>query len=136
MCLNEIMKRLSLIILVLAAACSTALAIDKRFEASLRKLDPTTRFEQLCDAEAMQRIGRSKSNPFRPDRALTAAVSDAVIKGDTMKGEGGAFRHRKQWYQFSFTCTVTPDRMKIKAFDFQVGAAIPEDKWEGYGLWR
>jgi hypothetical protein len=130
------MKRLSLAILVSIATGTSAVAIDKRFEASLRKLDPTTRFEQLCDAEAMHRIGRSKSNPFRPDRALTAAVTEAVIKGDTMKGEGGAFRHRKKWYQFSFTCTASPDRMKIKAFDFRLGEEIPEKKWEDYGLWR
>ena len=130
------MKRLPLTILVCIAMGSTAFAVDRRFEASLRKLDPTTRFEQLCDMEAMQRIGRSKSNPYKPDRALTAAVSEAVVTGDTMKGKGGAFRHRKQWYQFSFTCTVSPDRMKIKSFDFQVGAEIPESKWEDYGLWR
>jgi hypothetical protein len=130
------MKRLPLTILIAAATCSTAFAVDRRMASSLRKLDPTTRFEQICDMEAMQRIGRSKSNRYRPDRALTAAVSDAVITGDTMKGDGGAFRHRKQWYQFSFTCTVSPDRMKVKAFDFQLGAAIPESKWEDYGLWR
>jgi len=26
--------------------------------------------------------------------------------------------------------------MKAKSFNFQLGAEIPEDKWEDFGLWK
>ena len=53
-----------------------------------------------------------------------------------MEGAGGAFRSKGAWYQFSFTCTVTPDRMKVLSFSYKTGEAIPESKWANYGLWR
>ena len=58
------------------------------------------------------------------------------MKGDLAEGTGGAFRSRGQWYQFSFHCKTTPDRLKILSFDYHVGEKIPEDKWDVYGLWR
>ena len=120
---------------VVSMISAASFASDKRTAAMLRGLDPATRFEQACDIEAMSRIGKDTA-PFHPDRAVIAAVSDTKVTGDTMEGSGGAFRSGGKWYQFSFTCRATPDRMKVVSFSYKVGTLIPEGKWEEYGLWR
>lgn len=118
-----------------ALAVTPALANDARFIASLARLDPQTRLEQMCDYEAMTRIGR-RGQPYRPDRAKSDVVTPPRRLGDTLAGTGGAFRSDGHWYQFSFTCKTSPDHLRVLSFDYQVGAMIPEAKWNGYGLWR
>ncbi len=122
----------------LTVACLTAtsaLAGDARFLASLGKLDPDTRLEQVCDLYAMKQISRD-ANPYHPDRAKTDVISHPRHAGATVTGKGGAFRSGGRWYQFSFTCTGSPDRMKVISFSYKLGTEIPESKWASYGLWR
>jgi hypothetical protein len=114
---------------------ASSFAADSRTAAMLRGLDPATRFQQACDIEAMSRIGKDATS-YHPDRAMTDAVSETKVSGDTMEGTGGAFRSGGKWYQFSFTCRTSPDRMKVVFFSYKVGTLIPEGKWEAYGLWR
>lgn len=120
---------------ILSAAAVPAFASDARFLASLSKLDPQTRLEQVCDLYAMKQIARD-SNPYHPDRAKTDVVSHPRHSGNTVTGTGGAFRSGGRWYQFSFSCTGTPDGMKVTAFSYRLGQPIPESKWANYGLWR
>ncbi len=120
---------------VAAISATPCWAAAKRLEQSLQRLDPATRFEQVCDLEAMARIRRDP-NPHRPDRAVGSAVSEVRVEGNTMQGTGGAFRSKGKWYLFSFTCRTTPDHMKVEAFAYRLGIEIPEEKWEDYGLWR
>jgi hypothetical protein len=101
----------------------------------LRGLDPATRFDQACGIEAMNRIKKEAAS-YRPDRAVTDAVSEAKVTGDTMEGSGGAFRSGGKWYQYSFTCKASPDRMKVVYFSYKIGSSIPEGKWDEYGLWH
>jgi hypothetical protein len=125
-------------VLALTISCvigTSSFAADGRVAAMLRGLDPATRFEQACGIEAMSRI-KKEAAPYRPDRAITDAVSEAKVKGDTMEGSGGAFRSGGKWYQFSFTCKASPDRMNVVFFSYKIGSAIPEGKWEEYGLWH
>jgi len=137
------MRRVGLALTILVAT-GTGLAaadskgevrVEPRIEAMLKRIDPADRLEQICDYAAAIRIGRDKTH-FHPDRAVIDSISPAKIKGDTVKGSGGAFRSRGQWYQFSFTCETTPDRLKVLSFDYRIGDKIPEDKWDEYGLWR
>jgi hypothetical protein len=114
---------------------TAATAADDRTAAMLRGLDPATRFEQICDIEAMNRIDKDTSS-FHPERAVIDAVSSTKIVADTMEGSGGAFRSAGKWYQFSFTCRTSPDRMKVVDFSYKIGPPIPQEKWEAYGLWR
>lgn len=117
------------------ARAGAARGTDAHVTAMLRGLDPATRFDQACGIEAMNRI-KKEFVRYRPDRAVTDAVSEAKVSGDTMEGAGGAFRSAGKWYQFSFTCKASTDRMKITAFTYKIGAAIPEAKWDDYGLWH
>jgi hypothetical protein len=109
--------------------------MDARFAASLKKLDPETRLEQVCDLEAMNRIDKD-ANPYHPDRAETDVVSHPQHVGNTVKGSGGAFRSKGRWYSFSFTCKGSPDHMQVLSFSYKIGEMIPESKWAALGLWR
>jgi hypothetical protein len=128
------MKALGLAWGLLLLAASQAVAADSRFERSLRLLAPEARLEQICDFTAMQNI--RKSGGYRPDRAVGYAMSEVKVNGHTLTAEGAAFRSRKKWYQLSYTCTTTPDHMKVLKFDYKVGAEIPQEKWSAYGLWQ
>jgi len=127
-------------IVLTAGAAALALAVPShaetsRFDRSLSHLDPMTRLEQVCAVETMARVNKD-DNPYRPDRAVIYALSKPKISGDTVTGEGGAFRSKGKWYQYSFTCKTTPDRMRVSAFTYKIGKPIPEAKWETYGLYR
>lgn len=124
---------LAAILLPLLAA--SAQAAKARFDRSLQHLDPMTRLEQICAVETMARVNRD-DNPYRPDRAVIYAVSKPKLSGDTVAGSGGAFRSRGKWYQYSFVCKTTPDHMRVTDFKYKVGDAIPENKWDSYGLYR
>ena len=120
------LKRITIALLLLP---SPAFAIDDRFLSSLNKLDPATRLEQICDLEAMSRISHA-------DRAKSDVVSHPIHSGNTLTANGGAFRQKGKWYQFSFMCKATPDHLKVVSFSYKVGELIPEEKWSNYGLWR
>jgi hypothetical protein len=131
------MNRLLLSITIVAAAIPAAAlaANSKRLEQQLRKLDPQTRLEQICDIEAMRRIKRDP-NPFKPDRAVLAATADPKASGNAIHGTGGAFRSQGKWYGFSFKCEADSDHMKVLVFEYKLGEAIPEDQWAKAGLWQ
>jgi hypothetical protein len=119
---------------VLAVLCPVAAsANDSRIERMLQQLDPDARFEQICDLEAMQRIGKDKA--YRPERTIVSALANPTIADSTMSGSGGAFKSKGQWFQFSFTCKTSPDHMQVQSFSYRIGEPIPEDKWEKSGLW-
>lgn len=129
------MRRLVLTIGAILILVSPAAAKDTRFQRSLRMLAPVDRLEQLCDYAAMQQI-RKEHKPFRPDRAIAGARSDAQIHDHTVVAKGGAFRSRKKWYALSYTCTAAPDHMTVLSFSYSIGPEIPEEKWASYGLWE
>lgn len=132
---DAFVKNAAVVLAFALFSAAPSLAMDPRFAASLKKLDPETRLEQVCDLEAMSRIDRDAS-PYHPDRAKTDVVSHPQHAGDTVKGSGGAFRSKGRWYSFSFECKGTPDHMKVLSFSYKIGALIPESKWAALGLWR
>ena len=106
--------------------------MDARFAASLKKLDPETRLEQVCDLEAMSRIDRDAS-PFIRTAPRPMSSSHPKHVGDTVKGSGGAFRSKGHWYSFSFECKGTPDHMKVSVIQLQDRRIDP--RIEVGGLW-
>ncbi len=101
----------------------------------LKRLDPVTRLEQVCDAEAMKQIGRDHRE-FRIDRSVVSAIVEPRVKGDTLSGKGAAFRSRGKWYQYSFTCQAAPDRLRVISFEYKLGDEIPEAQWSQHGLYQ
>lgn len=128
------MRMLGLAWAVAMLAAVPAAASEKRLERSLRTLAPAERLEQICDYTATERI--REAGEHRPDRAVGYATASAKVSANTLVAEGGAFRSRKQWYHLSYTCTTTPDRMKVLSFEYKIGSPIPEEKWADYGLYR
>ncbi len=121
--------------IVLALTSTLSHAEKSRFDRSLQHLDPMTRLEQVCAIEAMAQVNRDK-NPYRPDRAVIYALSKPELKGDTVVGNGGAFRSGGKWYQYSFVCRPTPDHKIVSTFSYKIGQEIPETQWESHGLYR
>ena len=114
---------------------SPVAAVDARFYNSLKRLDPETRLEQVCDVEAMKQINRD-SSPYHPDRAKSDVLNTPRHVGDTVKGTGGAFRSKGKWYAYSFVCKGSPDHFSVLSFSYKIGGPIPEKKWASYGLWH
>jgi Domain of Unknown Function (DUF930) len=129
------MQRLALIIGLIVIVATPATARENRFLHSLLTLAPTDRLVQLCDFTVMRRIGK-EHRKFRPDRAVAGARAESKISNHTVDAKGGAFRSRGKWYALSYTCTATPDHLKVLEFKYEIGKAIPEDKWAAYGLWQ
>jgi len=118
---------------LLVPGVTVASAIDAKVERMLKQLDPDARFEQVCDLEAMQRIGKDKT--YRPERTIVSALASPKVAETTMSGTGGAFKSNGQWYQFAFTCRTSPDHMQVLSFSYKVGEPIPQGEWEKNGLW-
>jgi hypothetical protein len=127
--------RVLMVALALTAMSLPAHALDPRVEHSLQRLDPATRFEQLCDVEAMRRI-RHDGHGYHPDRAVADAISSPKSSGNVLKGNGAAFRSDGHWYHYDFTCKSSPDHLKILSFDYHVDGVIPQAQWANYGLWQ
>jgi len=108
---------------------------DPRFFASLKRLDLETRLDQICDYEAMLRIGRDPRG-FNPDRAKAEVLAKPRRTKNAVNTSGGAFRSNGKWYSLSYACEATPDHMKVTAFSYQIGHLIPASDWPKYGLWR
>ena len=130
-----------------SVACALALVVlasapagasdrrQKQLEFQLKRLDPQTRLEQVCDVEAMKRIGK-ENKEFRVDRSVISAIEEPRVKGDTIAGKGAAFRSKGKWYRYAFTCAATPDRMQVLSFEYQIGDEIPETQWSKHGLYQ
>ncbi len=114
---------------------TSAFALDAAIVKGLRELDLGARLEQRCDYEAMLRIAKDKKG-YRPDRVVAGATAEAKVEGDQIQGEGAAFRSKGKWYRLSYVCKTSDDHMDVLDFDYQIGDAIPEDKWDQYGLWE
>jgi hypothetical protein len=108
---------------------------QKNLEYMLKRLDPATRLEQVCDVEAMKQIARG-NREFKIDRSVVSALEEPRAKGDLLTGKGAAFRSKGKWYQYSFTCQATPDRLRVLSFEYKLGDEIPETQWSKHGLYQ
>lgn len=101
----------------------------------LLKLDPEERAHQVCVIKGVDTMRQDKKLP-KVDRIKTSITGRAKFTGTQVSTKGGAVRAKNHWYGLKFTCDVTPDQMKALTFTYEVGAEIPESKWEDLGLWR
>ncbi|MFC0282877.1 DUF930 domain-containing protein [Camelimonas abortus] len=108
---------------------------DARLARSLMRLDPSQRFQELCDVAALKTISQHEKG-MRPDRAQLDAISAPRRRGDALSGDGAAVRSRGQWRRFSFSCVADPEKLTVSRFTYELGEVIPESQWERYNLWR
>jgi hypothetical protein len=129
------MNRILVAASVLLAGGLPAAAFTSSLTKQLESLSGTTRFVQACNLQALIEISKDK-NGLRPEHAAVDALAPPQIEGDTMKGSGAALRSRDKWYQFSFTCSTTPDHLQVTSFDYTVGEPIPKDQWVSLNLYE
>ncbi len=99
------------------------------------KLDPEERAHQVCVIKGVDAIRKDRTLA-KADRIKTSITGRATFTGTQVSTKGGAVRAKDHWYALKFTCDVTPDQMKALTFTYEIGAEIPESKWEDLGLWR
>lgn len=128
------MKTMYLTAIAVLMASSTANALDNRLKAGLLKLDPETRLEQRCDAEALDRITHD-SKDYKADRIVAYAFATPEMSADAIKSSGAAFRSRGEWYRLKFKCVTASDHMEILQFRYRIGDRIPKDDWAKYDLY-
>ena len=122
----------------LAAALSVAsvtAAYAGSIESQLMKLDPEERAHQACIIKGVDTIRKDRKLPGT-DRVKTSIGGRANYTGTQVSSKYGAVRAKSHWYALKFTCNVTPDQLKATSFTYEVGAEIPEAKWDDLGLWR
>lgn len=129
---KKLMTHSKFIILAMIAAIAPASAgsLERAFE----KLDPDERARQACVVKGIEQIRKDKR--LKADRLKTGIFHPADLVGTMLTATGGAVRDNHTWYALKFKCEVTEDHMKAKSFTYELGTAIPEDKWEDLGLWR
>lgn len=118
-----------------AIAGSGAAIADASMDRVLQKLDPEERAHQACSLRGLDAI-RKATRLKGIDRLKSSSRSLATFKDNIVTANGAALRAGKSWYALTYKCTVSDDQMKAKTFDFKLGAEIPEDKWEDFGLWK
>lgn len=126
------------VLFALILSGGSATASDKRqkhLESMLKRLDPATRLEQVCDVEAMKQINRDHRE-FKIDRSVVSALAEPSVRGDTLIGKGAAFRSKGKWYRYAFTCQAAPDRLRVLSFEYKLGDEIPEAQWSQHGLYQ
>lgn len=129
------MNRFLIAACVLIAGSLPAAAFDASLTRQLKELSGTTRFYAACELQALIDISKDR-NGYRPEHAPVDALSLPHIKGTIMTGNGGAMRSRDKWYQYSFTCTTTPDHLQVKSFKYKIGKPIPPDRWASLHLYK
>lgn len=118
-----------------AISGSGAALADASMDRVLQKLDPEERAHQACSLRGLDAI-RKATRLKAIDRLKSSSRSLATFKDNVVTANGAALRAQHRWYALKYTCAVSDDQMKAKTFDFQLGAEIPEDKWEDFGLWK
>lgn len=102
---------------------------------ALKTLSPAERKEQICDTEAMEQIHRSHPS-LHPDRLIAYVLEDVAWDGDQFDANGAAFRSAHQWYALRYQCRFDPATGEVAAFRFEIGAAIPRERWSDLFLER
>lgn len=123
------MRRLALILsaLIAAALPGPAFAADAGLINSLKELDPTTRMIQVCDLAVMDKTSSRKEGVT--DRAFIDMLHRPEIHGDVAVGNGGAFRRKGEWYEFSYRCAVTPDHLRTTKLSVNGIRHVPHSEW-------
>ena len=117
----------------LLLATSAAHALPARMIASLKKMDPATRFQQRCDIEAMNRIHKEHRR-LLPDEMVPYAFGQTKTTGDTMIARGAAFRSHNVWRHLWYRCKTSRDHMNVISFEYGIGDEVPRDDWAKHYL--
>lgn len=105
----------------------------EKIRRTLRGFADSERIVQVCNIEAIEQIKRG-APAYDPDTVVSYAMADPLWNGLLFTAPGGAFRSRRKWYEVTFHCRVAPGYEGVTAFDFTIGASIPQSQWEERNL--
>lgn len=111
-----------------------AFALDNSVIRQLEQLEPEEQLEQRCDIEAMSRI-RSEQSGFNPDKVIAYTFSPPDVDGNSIHASGAVVRSRGKWYRLKYQCETGEKHLKVKKFDYEMGALIPRNEWQKYYLY-
>jgi Domain of Unknown Function (DUF930) len=99
----------------------------------LKRLEPQTRLQQLCNFEAILQINRQYED-YAADFVVAYAREAAVRKGDAIIARGAAFHSNGQWYNLAFECQLSANQREVASLKFKLGDAIPGNQWADLNL--
>lgn len=99
----------------------------------LKRLEPQTRSQQVCNLEAILQINRQFSQ-YAVDFVVAYATEAVVRKGDAIIAHGAAFHSNGQWYNLAFECQISANQRDVAHLKFKLGDAIPGDQWADLNL--
>ena len=102
---------------------------------TLKRLEPQTRSQQLCDFEAILQINR-QFNEYAVDFVIAYATEAVVRKGDVVIAHGAAFHSNGRWYNLAFECQLSTNQRDVAHLKFKLGDPIPRDQWADLNLPR
>jgi hypothetical protein len=106
---------------------------NRKTAESLKRLEPQTRSQQVCDLAAILQINRQFSQ-YAVDFVVAYATEAVVRKGDAIVAHGAAFHSNGQWYNLAFECHVATNQRDVAHLRFKLGDAIPGDQWADLNL--
>jgi hypothetical protein len=99
----------------------------------MKRLEPQTRLQQLCNLEAILQINRQYED-YAADFVIAYAREAVVRKGDAIIAHGAAFHSNGQWYNLAFECQLSANQQDVARLKFKLGDAIPGDQWADLNL--
>lgn len=102
---------------------------------TLKRLEPQTRSQQLCDFETILQINR-QFNEYAVDFVIAYATEAVVRKGDAVIARGAAFHSNGRWYNLAFECQLSANQRDVAHLKFKLGDPIPGDQWADLNLPR
>ncbi len=88
---------------------------------------------QLCNIEALEQL--REAEPGAPPDAVVGYAFDSIdVNGLDLSANGGAVRSGGQWYHIRYHCAVAPDIRSVPAFEYELGAPVPESEWDAHFL--
>jgi hypothetical protein len=121
--------------LLLIFAVWTTPAFAASMDQTLMQLEPEERAHQACILRGIDTLKRAKKLK-KIDRLKTSILSRATFDGSNVVAKGAAVRADGRWYRLTFSCAVGENQMKATSFVYELGAEIPEDRYEDLGLWK
>src|SRR5262245_12181014 len=116
-------------ILVSATPGDAQTVLDKRMQA----LEPQTRLIQLCNLSGLETFAKDK-RVAKVDRVRIDALAAPTVESNVARGAGGAVRTGGRWYNFSYRCVFSYDRMRASHFRYVLDKELIKRQWERFNL--
>lgn len=108
---------------------------NQELQGNFSRLADSEQLIQLCNIEALEQL-RGEPGADEPDALVGYAFDDMTAANGQLEAKGGAFRRGGQWYHVHYRCTVAADLRSVGAFEYEVGALVPQSEWEEHFLNR